>query len=104
MRDHHRGITVVRVKHLEIWGGHADPLQQLADHGHINPRRRGGTESDRLVTEEIRLASETEVHRAEAREPTDLREDAGHIAKLRPAVHRLDAERAALVDIAHTSL
>src|SRR3989454_5511153 len=104
MRDHHRGIAVVRVKHLEIWGGHADPLEQLSDHGHINPRRRGGTESDRLVAEEICLASEAEVQRAEIREPTDLREDAGHVAKLRLAVHRLDAEGASLVDVADTAL
>ena len=60
--------------------------------------------SNRLVTEEIRLASETEIHRAELREPPDLRQDAGHLAELRFAVHRLDTEGAAFVDVPDTAL
>ena len=104
MREHHRGISVVRVKHFEVRGRRADPFEQRPDHGDVDARRRRGAESDRLIAEEIRLAPEPEVHRAELREPTHLREDAGHLAEFRLAVHRLDAEGAPLVDVPHTAL
>src|SRR5205823_14418284 len=58
-------------------------------------------EADRLVAEEVRLAAEAEVHRPEFRETPDLREDAGEVPELRLPVHRLDAERATLVDVPH---
>src|SRR5207302_9962851 len=65
---------------------------------------RRGAESDCLVAEEIRLASEAEVDHTELREPTDLREDAGHLPEFRLTVHRLDAEGAPFVDVPHTTL
>src|SRR6266516_656911 len=104
MREHHRGISVVRVQHFEVWGRRADAFEQRPDHGDVDARRRGRPESDRLIAEEIRLASEPEIHRAELREPTHLREDAGHFAEFRLAVHRLDAEGATFVDVPHTTL
>src|SRR5207247_2464067 len=61
-------------------------------------------ESDCLVAEEIRLASEAEVDHTELREPTDFRENAGHLPEFRLAVHRLDAEGAPFVDVPHTAL
>src|SRR2546421_418353 len=104
MREHHRGISVVRVQHFEARGRRPDPFEQRPDHGDVDARRWRGAESDRLIAEEIRLAPEPEVHRAQLREPTHLREDAGHFAEFRLAVHRLDAEGAPFVDVPHTAL
>src|SRR6059036_3953025 len=63
----------------------------------------GEVPTERLKVEEVRLASEAEIHRSELRETTDLSEDAGYRSELRLSIHRLDAERAALVDVSHTA-
>src|SRR5207245_142541 len=97
---------VVRHEPLQqrrLQGGRLDPPEQLVDRRYVYLRGLGGPQADRLVTEEVRLSSETEIHRAELGESTDLSQDAGHRPELRLAVHRLDAERAALVEISDTA-
>src|SRR5436309_280344 len=89
---------------MEIQHGGSDSFQQLANRRYVDPWRRGRPDADRLIAEEGGLAAEAEVHRAEFCESADLPEDAGHRSELRLAVHRLDAERTALVDVAHTAL
>src|SRR5256712_1613183 len=103
MCDYHRGIAVVRVQDLQARSRGPDPLEQLVDRRYVDLRRGGGSQADRLVAEEVRLPSEPEVHRAELRETTDLPEDAGHRSELRLAIHRLDAERTALVDVPYAA-
>src|SRR2546426_12337466 len=49
------------------------------------------------------MPSEPEVDRAVLRETADLPEDASHRSELRLAVHRLDAERTALVDVPYAA-
>src|SRR5439155_18653117 len=71
MRDHYRGIAVVRVQDLEVRRRGPDPLEKRPDRGPVDPRRRRGSEADRLVAEEVRLAPEAEVHRPELRETPD---------------------------------
>src|SRR6266536_3343773 len=59
MRDHHRGIAVVRVQHLQVRRGGANPLEQPANRTHVDLRCRRGSESDRLIAEEVRRTSAT---------------------------------------------
>src|SRR5436309_5795359 len=89
---------------MEIQHGGSDSFQQLANRRYVDPWRRGRPDADRLIAEEVGLDAEAEIHPAEFRESADLPEDAGHRSELRLAVHQLDAERAALVDVAHTTL
>src|SRR3989442_11674203 len=103
MRDHHRGLSVVPVQDLQVRGRRSNSFEQLANRGPIYLRRRGRPQADRLVAEEVRLASQPEIHRAELRETTDLPKDAGHRSELRLAVHRLDAERTGLVDVPYAA-
>src|SRR5437667_51827 len=101
MRYHHRRIAVVRVQDFQVWRGRADPGEQLANGAEVDIRRRRGAEADRLVAEEVRLASEAEIHGPESCETPDFVEDARYLPESWLAVHRLDAERAAFVDVPH---
>src|SRR5712692_9528071 len=104
MRDHHRGIAVVRVQDLQARRGGPNPLEEFVDCGYVDLRGGGRSQADRLIAEEVRLPAEAKVHRAELGESPDLSQDAGHRPELRLAVHRLDAERAAFVEIPHAAL
>src|SRR5256886_14706829 len=99
MRDHHRRIAVVRVQDLQVRRRRSNSFQELANRGHIDLRGRRGSQTERLKAEEVRLASEAEIHRSEVRETPHLSADASSRSELRLSTHRLHAPRADLAYI-----